>query len=170
MPRFNSRNEIENVTRGLKDSGDRTANEGQAVSEDAEQISEIYTAQYDAPTAEDANRIAELQRQVRQRVEATMSEVQNEQDRLESEMHQESGERQRAATEQQTNEQQYQKLYGLNKDYDSAAVDQIMALTRESIDFQLNQREQTEQAQAALSEEMSQAISRMRSAFGRLLG
>lgn len=166
--RFQSKRDIENLTRGLKESGDQTATEGQSVAEDAEQISEIHRAQFDAPTADDAARIDELQRQIRGRVESVMREVQIEQERVELEMEREASDRLGSAEEQRVNEQEYRKLYGLNKTYDASAVDQIVNVTRESIDFQLDQRQQTEAAQAKLNEEMSHAIERVRSAFGNL--
>lgn len=170
MRRFESKQDIQSLTEGFRESGDRTAREGKGISEDAETIAEIHRTQYDQPTKEDQDRIEALKRQIRQRVEAVMSGVQKEQQRLESEMRQEASDRERAAKEQQLNEQEYRKFYGLNNNYDSAAVDQIVAATRESVYFLLTQREQTENSQVKLSEEMSEAVNRMRSAFHDIMG
>lgn len=166
--RHSSRRDIEQVTRELQESGDKTAREGQDIADDAEQISEVHRSQYDAPTDEEESQIAELQERIRDRVESVLDDVEREKSRLESEMQSEASDRQESASEQQANAQEFRKFYGLNKEYDRGAVDQMIGITKEGVDFQLQQREQTERALAELNEELARASSRVRDAFSDL--
>lgn len=145
--------------------GERTAVEGHSVADDAEQIREIQRGQHDAPTDDEEVQIQELEAQIRDRVKNVMTDVEREQARLQSEMRQSAADREQSADQQRANAGEFQKFYGLNKAYDRGAVDEMLAITNESVEFQRQQQRRTEQASAELQQQMLSAVRRLSDAF-----
>ena len=164
-PRQSRQQDIATRTEEQQRAGERTAVEGHTVAGDAEQIREIQRAQHDAPTADEEAQIQELEAQIRDRVKTVMSDVEREQAHLQSEMQQSAADREQSASQQRANASEFQKFYGLNNAYDRGAVDEMLAITNESVEFQRRQQRQTEQARAELQQQMSSAVQRLSDAF-----
>lgn len=126
MSKHESRSTHKKVVEGKTDQAKEHEREMRATASDADQIAATFAGMFSAPTQEEARAIAAQVERVKGAVHERMEGESDRADEQESELQGEANDSSQNADELAANRSRVNELYGLNKQYDTGAIDNMV--------------------------------------------